>query len=126
MIFMKRLALAVLAAALLAPGAGAANHARDYGMPRAMPSDYAASQGVLPRVMPSDYARAGVSLTPQAGMPRALPSDYDAYFASNRNPVGGTDWPSAGIGAGIMLGVLLAAALAVALRRQVHVGRETA
>jgi hypothetical protein len=118
MTFMKRLALAVLAAALLAPGAGAANHALDYGMPRAMPSDYAASQGVLPRVMPSDYARAGVKLTPRAGMPRAMPSDYEAYFGSQRKPVGGIDWPSAGIGAGITLGAVLAAALAVALIRR--------
>jgi hypothetical protein len=115
---MKRLALAVVAAALLAPAAGAAPQARDYGMPRAMPSDYAAAQGVLPRPMPSDYARAGVKLTPQAGMPRAMPSDYEAYFGSNPKPVGGFDWPSAGIGAGITLGAVLAAALAVALIRR--------
>ncbi len=114
----KRLALAVLAAALLAPGAGAAPQNPDYGMPRAMPSDYAASHGVLPRVMPSDYARAGVNLTPPAGMPRAMPSDYEAYFGSQRKPVGAIDWPSAGVRAGIALAALLAAALAVALIRR--------
>ncbi len=118
MTFMKRLALAVLAAALLAPAAGAAYQARDYGMPRAMPSDYAASQEVLPRSMPSDYARAGVKLTPEAGMPRAMPSDYGAYFGSQPKPVGGIDWASAGIGAGITLGVVLAAALAVMFIRR--------
>jgi hypothetical protein len=113
----KRLALAVLAAALLAPGA-AAQGDPDYGMPRAMPSDYAAAQGVLPRVMPSDYAHAGVALTPQAGMPRAMPADHDAYFAPQREPRGGFDWPSAGIGAGIALAAVLAAALAGALIRR--------
>ncbi len=122
----KRLALAVLATALLAPGAGAAPQDPDYGMPRAMPSDHAAAQGVLPRPMPSDYARAGVKLTPQAGMPRAMPSDYDAYFGSQPKPVGGIDWPSASIGAGIALGAVLAAALAVALRPRLAFGKETA
>ena len=127
MTFMKRLAVGVLAAALLAPGAGAvllapgadaAHHDPKYGMPRAMPADYAAAQGVLARAMPADYARAGVRLTPQAGMPRPTPSDYDAYLGSQRKPVSGLDWPSAGIGAAITLGALLAAALAVMLIRR--------
>jgi len=118
MTFMKRLAVGVLAAALLAPGAAAADYDPEYGMPRAMPSHYAAAQGVLPRAMPADYARAGVRLTPQAGMPRPMPSDYDAYLGSQRKPVSGLDWPSAGIGAAITLGALLAAALAVMLIRR--------
>ena len=118
MTFMKRLAVGVLAAALLAPGATAADYDPGYGMPRATPSDYAAAQGVLPRPMPSDYAQAGVKLTPQAGMPRPMPSDYDAYLGSQRKPVSGLDWPSAGIGAAITLGALLAAALALMLIRR--------
>ena len=126
MTFMKRLAVGMLAAALLAPGAAAAHHDPEYGIPRAMPSDYAAAHGVLPRPMPSDYARAGVKLTPQAGMPRPMPSDYDAYFGSQRKPVGGIDWWSAGIGAAITLGALLAAALAVALRARLAFGEERA
>ena len=108
----KRLVFALLAATLLAPGVGAAAD-RDYGMPRAMPNDYAAAEGHLPRAMPSDYARAGVTPSREDRMPRAMPADYDAYFGPERKPVGAIDWSSAGIGAGIALGAVLAAALLV-------------
>ena len=112
----KRLAVGVLATALLAPaGAGAAHHVRDYGMPRAMPADYATAQGVLPRSTPSDVAGVGAR---EYGMPRAMPSDYEAYFGSQRKPLAGVEWRSAGIGAAITLGALLAAALAVMLIRR--------
>jgi hypothetical protein len=47
------------------------------GMPRAMPSDYAAAEQQMPRAMPSDYA-AAEGQTPEAGMPRAMPADYAA------------------------------------------------
>jgi hypothetical protein len=49
------------AAAVDAGGAQAGTQAAEVGMPRAMPSDYAASEGQMPRAMPSDYAaQAGV------------------------------------------------------------------
>ena len=49
------------AAAVDAGGAQAGTQAAEVGMPRAMPSDYAASEGQMPRAMPADYAaQAGV------------------------------------------------------------------
>ena len=51
-------------------------------------------------------------------MPRAMPNDYEAYFGSQRKPVGDIDGPSTGIGVEITLGALLAAALAVMLIRR--------
>jgi hypothetical protein len=52
--------------------------AADVGMPRAMPSDYAAALGEMPRAMPSDYAAQPDQSVPEAGMPRAMPADYAA------------------------------------------------
>ena len=54
---------------------GAAVVQADYGVPRAMPSDYDAAQAGeygAPRAMPSDYA----SQPDEYGAPRAMPSDY--------------------------------------------------
>jgi hypothetical protein len=111
----KRLATAIVAAAVLLPvtqaGAQASSTSGpgEYGMPRSMPSDYAGNLGQLPRSMPADY---GTLVEPgQYGMPRALPVDYE--------PVGGTaggsgfDWADAGIGAGAAFGLVLLAAAAV-------------
>ena len=56
---------------------GAAAVQADYGMPRAMPTDYNAAQPGeygAPRAMPSDYA----SQPGEYGVPRAMPSDYTA------------------------------------------------
>jgi hypothetical protein len=55
-------------------GTAAAAAQADYGMPRAMPEDYAAQPGEYgaPRAMPSDYA----SQPGEYGAPRAMPSDY--------------------------------------------------
>jgi hypothetical protein len=44
------------AAAVDPGGAQAGTQAAVVGMPRAMPSDYAATEGQMPRAMPSDYA----------------------------------------------------------------------
>jgi hypothetical protein len=61
------------------PRAMPADYAATEGqMPRAMPSDYAAAQGEMPRAMPSDYAAQAEQTVPEAGMPRAMPADYAA------------------------------------------------
>ena len=96
-----------------------------YGMPRALPVDYAAAEandrlaeGVLPRAMPVDYARAGVGLAPEAGMPRAMPVDYNTYVASEPEQGSGIVWASVGFGALIAFAAVLALALARGLTRQ--------
>jgi hypothetical protein len=58
------------AAAVDPGGAQAGTQAAVVGMPRAMPSDYAAAQAQMPRAMPSDYAAT------EGQMPRAMPADY--------------------------------------------------
>ena len=76
-------------------GTTAAAAQADYGMPRAMPGDYAGQPGEYgaPRAMPSDYdaqpAEYGVPRAMPAdyqapaeyGVPRAMPADYDAQPA---------------------------------------------
>ena len=103
-----RLAGALLAAAVLLPVAQAGAQASsagewgEYGMPRAMPSDYAAYFAT--QIEPGDY-----------GMPRPLPADYEPVGS----PSSGSefDWADAGIGAGAAIGlVLLALAAALTLR----------
>ena len=61
-------------------GTAAATQA-DYGVPRAMPSDYAAQPDEYgaPRAMPSDYA----AQPDEYGAPRAMPSDYAAQPTSD-------------------------------------------
>jgi hypothetical protein len=57
------------AAAVDPGGAQAGTQAAEVGMPRAMPSDYAAGEGQMPRAMPSDYAvQAGIENV-RAGQP---------------------------------------------------------
>jgi hypothetical protein len=72
---------------------GAAAAADEYGMPRAMPSDYPADQYGMPRAMPSDYP------ADEYGMPRAMPADYPApeYGMPRAMP---TDYPAAETGGG--------------------------
>jgi hypothetical protein len=52
--------------------------AAEQQMPRAMPSDYATALGEMPRAMPADYAAQAEQGPPEAGMPRAMPADYAA------------------------------------------------
>jgi hypothetical protein len=98
--------LAVLVATV-AGGAGAASaepfdsssvqattQAAEVGMPRAMPSDYAAALGEMPRAMPSDYAAQAEQTVPEAGMPRAMPADYAAQ-AGIENVRAGQEAPEA-------------------------------
>jgi hypothetical protein len=84
--------------------------AAEVGMPRAMPSDYAAAEGQMPRAMPSDYAAASGEMprampsdyaaqeaaqpVPEAGMPRAMPADYAAQ-AGIENVRAGQEAPEA-------------------------------
>jgi hypothetical protein len=104
----RRPAAVLAAAAVLVPVTQAGAQAPpaggwgEYGMPRAMPSDYAAHFAA--QIEPGDY-----------GMPRPLPADYELAF---RTTGGDTfDWADAGIGAGAAFGlVLLAAAAALTLR----------
>jgi hypothetical protein len=57
--------------------AGVGGGSKQYGIPRATPSQYAAQQVGLPRTMPSDYAKADLgAVTKQYGTPRAMPSHY--------------------------------------------------
>ena len=64
---------------------GAAAVQADYGVPRAMPSDYNAAQAGeygAPRAMPSDYQ----SQPGEYGAPRAMPSDYESQPAEYGAP----------------------------------------
>ena len=85
----------------------------------------------LPRAMPSDYAAAGVNLADSSqvpatsnhfgGIPRAMPSDYEVYFASISPAASdGFDWSDAALGAGASTARLLTiiAAGALAARRR--------
>ena len=54
------------------PATAAAAAADEYGMPRAMPTDYPAPEYGAPRAMPADYP------APEYGAPRAMPTDYTA------------------------------------------------
>jgi 2-hydroxychromene-2-carboxylate isomerase len=79
------------------------NATKQYGLPRAMPSHYAAQQVGLPRAMPSDYAKADVgNVTKQYGTPRAMPSHYAASGVTPGQQVGlpramPSDYAAAGI-----------------------------
>jgi hypothetical protein len=82
------------AAAVDPGGAQAGTQAAQVGMPRAMPSDYAAAEGQMPRAMPSDYAAQAEQTVPEAGMPRAMPADYAAQ-AGIENVRAGQEAPEA-------------------------------
>ena len=101
---LTRLAGALVAAAVLLPVAQAGAQASsvsewgEYGMPRAMPSDYAAYFAT--QIEPGDY-----------GLPRAMPSDYQPVGSPSSGS--GFDWADAGIGAGAAFGLVLLALAAV-------------
>jgi hypothetical protein len=67
--------LAVLVATV-GIGAGAAS-AEPFNSPVVQATTQAAEVG-MPRAMPSDYAAQAAQTAPEAGMPRAMPSDYAA------------------------------------------------
>ena len=135
--FIKRFALALAIAAIAAPVAQAkidegssvqANgyqafvtdfpssqvNASDYGMPRAMPVDYAVNRGDQIEVV--------------RALPSGSPSDKIEFVRTQPRSIGepqvvsaGFDWKDAGIGAGLTLAlVLLGGGAALASR---HVGR---
>lgn len=103
---------------------------QEAGMPRAMPSDYAAqiaaehaAAGNLPRAMPSDYARAddsGVQLRRDPGAVSDIPATSQAPATTEAGD-GGTSIsaPSTGAAVAIAGGAMLTiAAAAFALRRR--------
>ena len=126
-------------------------NASAYGMPRAMPADYAVNRGDqielvrsqprstgdsfvasaygMPRAMPVDYA---VNSVDQIEVVRALPqgasSDKIEFVRTQPRSIGepqvvsaGFDWKDAGIGAGLALALVLLGAGAALASR--HVGR---
>ena len=83
-----------LAGTRTTPAAVAAEGADEYGIPRAMPSDYPAPDEYgAPRAMPTDYP------APDYGAPRAMPTDYPApdYGMPRALP---TDYPAGDTGGG--------------------------
>jgi hypothetical protein len=174
----KRIALGLAIAAFAAPVAQAqldegsvsgtqSVNAGDYGMPRAMPSDYAlasddfievvraqpkatsvdkielvrveqprstgdnlvAADYGMPRAMPNDYAFAsGDQIEVVRALPKATSSDNIEFVRTQPRSIGGHqvvaagfDWKDAGIGAGLAIGlVLLGWGAALATR---HLGR---
>jgi hypothetical protein len=118
----KRIALGLAVAAVAAPAAQAkvdegqslkqtGNVASVYGMPRAMPSDYAANRGDQIELIRSQT--------------RTVGSDHIEFVRAQPRSVGqpqivaapGFNWGDAGVGAGLALGlVLLAGGAALATR----------
>jgi hypothetical protein len=161
--FIKRIALGFAVAALAAPVAQArvdegpavqANgvNAADYGMPRALPSDYVQLRGDkielvraqqrstgsdvvaadygMPRATPLDYALAsGDQIEVVRAQPRGTSSDKIEFIRSQPRSTGepqvvsaGFDWKDAGIGAGLALALVLLGGGAALATR--HMGRE--
>ena len=176
--FLKRIAVGLAIAAFAAPVAQAkvdegtssgqqVVNAADYGMPRAMPSDYALTRGDyievvraqpkspsvdrielvrveqprstgdnfvaadygMPRAMPNDYALAsGDQIEVVRGLPQNTSSDKIEFVRTQPRSIGepqvvaaGFDWNDAAIGAGLALGlVLLGGGAALATR---HLGK---
>jgi len=126
-------------------------NASDYGMPRAMPVDYAVNRGEqieivrsqprstgdsfvasdygMPRAMPSDYALAsGNQIEVVRALPRGTSSDKIEFVRTQPRSIGGPqvvaagfDWSDAAIGAGLALGLVLLGWGAVVATR--HLGR---
>jgi hypothetical protein len=159
--FIKRIALGLAVAAIAAPVAQArvdegssvqsngyqafvtdfpsysTVNASDYGMPRAMPSDYALVRGDqievvrslhrstgsdvvaadygMPRAMPNDYAlSSGDQIEAVRATPRGTSSDKIEFVRTQPREIGqpqvisaGFNWDDAAIGAGLVLGLLL-------------------
>ena len=172
--FIKRIALGLAIAAVAAPVAQAKTdegssvqvngyqafvtdfppsqlNASDYGMPRAMPVDYAVNRGDqielvrsqprstgdsfvasdygMPRALPSDYALAsGDQIEVVRALPSGSPSDKIEFVRTQPRSIGepqvvsaGFDWKDAGIGAGLAFALVLLG-LGAALASR-HVGR---
>ena len=163
--FVRRIALGFAVAAIAAPAAQASLDqggvssgsqvkvsAGDYGMPRAMPSDYAlaradhielvrslprstgtsvvAADYGMPRAMPSDYAlSSGDQIEVVRAQPRGSSSDKIEFVRSKPRSIGepqvvaaGFNWKDAGIGAGFALALILLGGGAALATR--HTGRE--
>lgn len=144
----KRIAVGLAVAAFAAPVAQAqldegsvsgtqSVNAGDYGMPRALPSDYAQLRGDkielvrslgrstesdvvaadygMPRAMPNDYAFAsGDQIEVVRAQPKATSSDNIEFVRTQPRSIGGPqvvaasfDWKDAGVGAGLALGLVL-------------------
>ena len=163
--FIKRIALGFAVAALVAPvaqakvdqgGVSSGTQVQfstgDYGMPRALPSDYAQLRGDqievvrslprstgsdvvaadygMPRAMPNDYAlSSGNQIEVVRSQPRGNPSDKIEFARTQPRSIGepqvvatGFGWDDAAIGAGVMLGLILLGGAAAVATR--HLGRE--
>ena len=126
-------------------------NASDYGMPRAMPVDYAVNRGDqieivrsqprstgdsfvasdygMPRAMPSDYALAsGDQIEVVRALPRGTSSDKIEFVRTQPRSIGepqvvsaGFDWKDAGMGAGLALALVLLGGGAAFVSR--HAGR---
>ena len=144
----KRIALGLAIAAFAAPVAQArldegtvsgtqSVNAADFGMPRAMPSDYAlasvdkielvrvqprstggnvvASDYGMPRALPTDYAlSSGDQIEVVRAQPKATSSDNIEFVRTQPRSIGepqavaaSFDWKDAGIGAGLAIGLVL-------------------
>ena len=112
-------------------------NASDYGMPRAMPVDYAVNRGDqielvrsqprstgdsfvasdygMPRALPSDYALAsGDQIEVVRALPQGTSSDKIEFVRTQPRSIGepqvvsaGFDWSDGAIGAGLALGLVL-------------------
>src|SRR5262245_24904692 len=147
--FLKRIALGLAVAAIAAPvaqarvdegstsGSQVAFNAGDYGMPRALPSDYAQARGDqievvraqgrstgsdvvaadygMPRAMPNDYAlSSGDQIEAVRALPRGSSSDKIEFVRTQPREIGepqavsaGFNWDDGAIGAGFLLGLIL-------------------
>ena len=124
-------------------------NASDYGMPRALPSDYAQIRGDqielvrvqprstgsefvaadygMPRAMPNDYAlSSGDQIEVVRAQPRGTSSDNIEFVRTQPRSIGepqvvsaGFDWKDAGIGAGLALALVLLSGGAVLATRRV-------
>jgi len=126
-------------------------NAGDYGMPRALPSDYAQARGDqielvrslhrstgsdvvaadygMPRAMPNDYAlSSGDQIEAVRATPRGTSSDKIEFVRTQPREIGepqvvsaGFNWDDAAIGAGLVLGLILLGWGAVQATK--HLGR---
>ncbi|HVD66377.1 MAG TPA: hypothetical protein VNB65_05705 [Gaiellaceae bacterium] len=126
-------------------------NASDYGMPRALPSDYVQARGDqielvraqhrvtgsdivaadygMPRALPNDYAlSSGNQIEVVRAQPRGTSNDKIEFVRTQPRSVGepqviaaGFDWNDAAIGAGLVLGLVLLGGGAALATR--HTGR---
>jgi hypothetical protein len=91
-------------------------NAGDYGMPRAMPNDYATQRGDLIEVVRTN-PRSTLRTSDVIENVRLSPRDSGSTVEASP----GFDWSDAGIGAGLAVALLLAGGLGVMATR--HLGR---